>query len=113
VRGEAIGQVVLALGENLLDRHRLSHDAEHDGLRGIVGVSLLLRLRGGTLILSTNVLNHSGQVDGVVGVHEVVVQSGDGVLLHSVLSFLVWWVFLPFDVFIIPQIWYNVKLRVC
>ena len=113
MRGEAVGQVVLALGENLLDRHRLGHCAEHNGLGGLVGVSLRRRLGDSALILGADVLNHGGQVDGVVRVHEVVIQSGDGVLLHSVFPFLVWWVFLPFDVFIIAPIGYNVKLRVC
>ena len=113
VRSEAIRQVVLALSENLLNRHRLGHHAEHDGLRGIVGVSLRLRLGNGALILGADVLNHGGQVNSVIRVHEVVIQSGQSVLLHSVVSFLVLWVFLPFDVFIIAPIGYNVKLRVC
>ena len=87
VRGEAIRQVVLALGENLLDRHRLGHHAEHDGLCGIVGVSLRRGLGNRALILGADVLNHGGQVNGVVRVHEVVVQSGQSVLLHSVFPF--------------------------
>lgn len=90
VRGEIVRQVVLALGENLLDRHRLGHHAEHDGLRGIVGVRLRLRLGNGTFILGADVLDHSGQVNGVVRVHEVVVQSSQSVLLHSVFPFWCW-----------------------
>ena len=87
MRGETVRQIVFALGENLLNRHRLRHHAEHDGLGGIVGVSLRRGLGNGALILGADVLNNGGQVDGVVRVHEVVIQSGDGVLLHSVFPF--------------------------
>ena len=86
--GEAVRQFVLASSENVLHRQSgVRNSGEDDGLRLLVGVHLRGSLRGGLLILGADVLNHGGQVDGVVILHEVVVQSGDGVLLHSYYPF--------------------------
>ena len=111
--GEAIGPLTLASGENLLDRHRLvAQDAERHTLGGVVGVLVRLTLGVHTLILGVDLVPQSVHIsDGLTIDH-----SDDhlkNVLLHSVVSFLVCWVFLPFDVFIIAPIGYNVKLRVC
>ena len=92
---------------------RVGQSVQQNLFRGVIQCGLFARLVSETLILGADILNHSGQVNGVVRVYEVVVQSGQSVLLHTVFPFLVWWVSLPFDVFIIAPIGYNVKLRVC
>ena len=84
VGSETDRQAVLARGENLLDGQRGIRDSgEYDGLCLIVGKHLRVDLLGGLLILCADVLNRSRQVDGGVVLHEIGVQSGDGVLLHS------------------------------
>ena len=86
--GEAVRQFVLANCEDVLHSQSGVRDSgQNDGLCLSVGVHLCGGLRGGLLILRADVLNRGGQVDGVVVLHEVVIQSGDGVLLHSCCPF--------------------------
>ena len=88
VRSEIGGQFVLARGEDVLHRQSgIRNRGEHNGLRLFVGVHLRGGLRRGLLVLGADVLNHGGQVDGVIVLHKVVIQSGDGVLLHSCYPF--------------------------
>jgi len=112
VRGEALRPLV-ARFKDFLRRHRLvAHHAEGDFLRLVVGDAVRVALRVQTLILGVDFLAQNRQVNSLVAV-QVVADGFQSVLLHSVMSFLVCWVFLPFDVFIIAPIGYNVKLRVC
>ena len=111
--GETVRQIALADREDVLHSQSGVRDSgEDDGLRLLVGVHLRVGLRRGLLVLGANVLNHGGQVDGAVVLHEVVVQSGDGVLLHSSYPFWFLRVSFSFCIFIIARCAYNVKLRV-
>ena len=85
---EALGQFVLASGEDVLHSQRsIRNCGEHNGLCLLVGVHLRADLRSGLLILGADVLNHNRQVNGVVVLHKVVIQSGDGGLLHNYYPF--------------------------
>lgn len=112
--GEAIRQIILASREDVLHSQSGVRDSgEDEGLRLLVGIHLRGSLRRGLLIFRANVLNHDGQVDGVVILHEVVVQSGDGVLLQSSYPFWFLRVSFSFCIFIIACCAYNVKLILC
>ena len=84
VGGETVRQIILARCEDVLHSQRsVRNRGEDKGLRLLIGVHLRGGLRRGLLILRADVLNRGGQVGGGIVFHEIGVQSGDGVLLHS------------------------------
>ena len=82
--GETYGKVILTSSEDVLHSQSDARNrGEHDGLCLRVGNHLRVDLFGGLLILRADVLNRGGQVGGGVILHEIGVQSRDGVLLHN------------------------------